>query len=143
MVMYGPDDGADGNIWHWTAMAVAAYYKQLEVMRWLIEKGAKVDEDRELHELPSNAAASVGFIEGLELLKYKGCDLSKANSEGTSPVHCAAVVGNMPTLRLLKGWGVPMDVNNCFGRTPAYYTAEKGHTECSQFLNSAKSGVRK
>ena len=32
--------GADGNTWYYTAMAMAAHYKQLEVMRWLIEKGA-------------------------------------------------------------------------------------------------------
>ena len=71
--------------WHFTAMAWAAYFKQLEVMQWLIEKRARVDEDREWHMLPSNAAAGAGFIEGLELLKEKGCDLSKADSNGYTP----------------------------------------------------------
>jgi ankyrin len=79
---------ADGNTRHYTAMVLAAVHKQLEVMRWLIEKGAKVDEIREGHALPSNAAAGIGFIEGLGLLKEKGCDLSKADSNGLTPV-CA------------------------------------------------------
>ena len=61
----------DGKTWHYTAMTVAALYKQLEVMRWLIVKGANVDETREWHELPSNTAAGAGFIEGLELLKER------------------------------------------------------------------------
>ena len=38
---------------HYTAMAMAANFKQLEVMRWLIEKGAKMDEIREWHHRPS------------------------------------------------------------------------------------------
>jgi hypothetical protein len=135
--------GPDGNTWHCTAMAWAAFNHQLKILRWLIEKGGKVNEGRAWHQLPSNAAASAGFIEGLELLKYKGCDLSKANSEGSSPVHCAAIVGHLPTLRLLHSWGVPMNVKNYFGRTPAHYTAEKGHAECSAFFFSARSGVRK
>ena len=49
--------GNDGTTWYFTAMVMAAQYKQLEVMRWLIEKGAKVNETRERHVLPSNMAA--------------------------------------------------------------------------------------
>ena len=80
MVMHSRK-GDDGITRHWTAMAMAASCKQLEVMRWLIEKGAKVDETREWHVLPSIAAAGAGFIEGLELLKEKGCDLSKGRQQ--------------------------------------------------------------
>ena len=47
--------GPDGKTYYYTAMAWAASYKQLEVMRWLIEKGAKVNETRECHQLPSIA----------------------------------------------------------------------------------------
>ena len=117
--------GADGNTRLWTAMAWAALFKQLGVMRWLVEKGAKVAETREWHQLPSNVAAAAGFIEGLELLKEKGCDLSKADSDGFTPAHCAAREGHLPALRLLHSYGVPMNVKDKDGRTPAYCATKK------------------
>ena len=47
------EKGPDGKTWYYTAMAIAAICKQLKVMRWLIEEGAKMDEIREWHHRPS------------------------------------------------------------------------------------------
>ena len=64
----------------YSALAYAAWEEQLEVMRWLLDKGAKANEVRAYHEPPANVAASCGFIAGLELLKERGCDFTKGNS---------------------------------------------------------------
>jgi hypothetical protein len=131
----------NGKTRHFTAMVCAAFDKQLEMMRWLIEKGAKVNESREWYYSPSNHAAAVGFIEGLELLKEKGCDLSKADSTGATPVHDAAAYGQLPAIRFLLSYGVPMDVKDKSGRTPADCATRLGHTECAAFLKLLEIGV--
>lgn len=63
--------GADGNMWHCSALAVAASYNHFEVVRVLIKMGAKVNEEREWHGLPSCLAAGHGHLEVLELLVKK------------------------------------------------------------------------
>ena len=68
------EKGADGNVWHYSALAVAATHNQLEVVRVLIEMGAKVNEEREGYALPSVEAAGEGRLEVLELLVKNGCD---------------------------------------------------------------------
>jgi hypothetical protein len=56
----GSGKGGDGNMWHWSALAVAADHNQLEVVRVLIKLGAKVNEERGWHALPSCLAAAEG-----------------------------------------------------------------------------------
>ena len=55
----GSGKGDDGNMWHLTALAVAATHNQLEVARVLIKMGAKVNEEREWYALPSCLAAAI------------------------------------------------------------------------------------
>jgi ankyrin repeat protein len=114
-----------------SAIAWAAHYKQLEVMRWLIDNGAKVNEDREWHYLPSSSAAAAGFIEGLELLKEKGCDLSKANSIGFTPAHHAAIGGQQNIIQQLDEWNVPLDKKTMSRQKPADRADSHGHTQCA------------
>jgi hypothetical protein len=113
--------GPSGKTWYFTAMAMAAMYKQLELMRWLIEKGAKVNEDREWHYLPSNTAATAGFIEGLELLKEKGCDRQR---------QTAQAVRHLPALRLLHSFECPLDcLDNEGSNLPHFAAGGAGHED--------------
>ena len=121
--------------WHFTAMAWAAYFKQLEVMQWLIEKGAKVNETREWHWLPSTAASRVGFIEGLELLKEKGCDLTKSGSDGLTPVHNAAAGGHLPVLHLLYSYECSMDCLDAGGMNAAHHATQNSNQNIIQQLD--------
>ena len=60
--------GDDGNVWHCSALAMAAIFNQNEVVCVLIKMGAKVNEEREWYILPSVQAAGHGRLEVLELL---------------------------------------------------------------------------
>ena len=80
-------EGADGNTWYSSALAFASGQSKIGVMGLLIQLGAKTDEERKWHVLPSNQAAAAGSIEGLKLLKENGCNVSAKDSEGNTPVH--------------------------------------------------------
>ena len=60
--------GVSGNVWHYSALAMAAFHNQLEVVFVLIKMGVKVNEGREWYGLPSVEAAANGRLEVLELL---------------------------------------------------------------------------
>jgi ankyrin repeat protein len=121
-----------------SALAFASCVKQLEVMRVLIQLGAKVNETRKRHHAPSVTAAFDGFAEGLKLLKDQGCQLALEDSTGLAPVHAAADQGHLSILYLLQSSGVPMDSKGVRGRcTPADWATQAGHTDCAQFLLTA------
>jgi ankyrin repeat protein len=125
---------SNGNTLHFSALAVAADYNRLGVMHLLIQLGAKVDEDRERHLLPSNQAAAAGSIDVLKLLKENGCNLSAIGSKGLTPVHSAAMVGHLPVLELFHSWDEDMQVVDAHGHTPLDWAKSKGHTDCVEFL---------
>lgn len=120
--------------WKFTSLALAACFKQLEVMQWLIEEGAKVDEIREWHKLPSNLAASERFIAGLELLNQKGCNFNLADVKENTPVHVAAFQNDLSTLRFFQSWGVALDTKNKVGKTPCCVAKAAGSKETADFL---------
>ena len=101
LVVYSVND-EHGNVWHSTALAVAATYNQLDVVRVLINMGAKVNEERVWHVLASVQAAGNGHLEMLELLVKNGCDLGLGDSEGFTPICAAAQLqGYLPILNVL------------------------------------------
>jgi hypothetical protein len=87
-------DGDGDRKKYYTALSLAASHSQFEIMHLLIGLGAKVVEKRDHHYLASNAAASVGFREGLELLKTRGCDLHEADNHGSTPILTGAKYGH-------------------------------------------------
>jgi hypothetical protein len=119
----------DGITWYYTALALAATHNQLGVMRLLIQLGAKTDEEREWHHLPSTEAAGMGSIEGLKLLKENGCNISAQDRGGRSPVLIAAQQGHLPVLQLLHSWGEDMHVADANGNTPLDWAKSEAHTE--------------
>jgi ankyrin repeat protein len=126
--------GNGENTWHFTALAFAATYNQLEVVRVLIKMGAKVNEEREWYHLPSCLAAAEGHLEMLELLVKNGCDLGLGDCDGMTPAHCAAQNNHLHILHFLHSSGAPMHTKNNKGETPADLTTLQGHTECAKFL---------
>jgi hypothetical protein len=124
---------ADGNVWHRTALCVAVSFAQLKVMRWLIQKGARVNETRDYFHLPSNLAAAKAFRRGLEALKDAGTNMSREDADGFAPVHHASLNGHVTILRLLHSWGETMDVKNKQHHSAASFAARRG-SSCSDFL---------
>jgi ankyrin repeat protein len=123
-------------VYHWSPLALASYTCNLPLLALLIQQGANVNEQRVWHALPSVEGAAVGFIEGLELLKEKGCDLSKGDSSGLKPVHCAAAGGHLPLLCLLFSWNVPMQAQDNGLNDVAHYAAFQGRHDIIQQLHN-------
>ena len=64
--------------WRWSPLAQAAGKKQLDVMRVLLDLGARVGDTREYHTAPAIEAALGGFAEGLKLLDENGCPIARS-----------------------------------------------------------------
>jgi len=76
--------GAEINPPGWTPLAYAASAGQTEVVRYLIESGAKVDAPSANGTTPLMMAARGGHAATIDLLLAKGADINHQNENGAS-----------------------------------------------------------
>lgn len=81
--------GAEINPVGWTPLAYAASSGQLEVVRYLIEVGAKVDAESANGTTPLMMAARGGHATTIDLLMAKGADVNHRNENGASALAWA------------------------------------------------------
>ncbi|XP_071085792.1 ankyrin repeat domain-containing protein 50-like [Haliotis cracherodii] len=92
---------------------------------------------REDGRTPVMCAASEGHGHVVNLLVDKGADLSPVDDKGENILHVACLGGYMDVVKYLLLQD-NMDINSrgCYGRTPIMKTAEKGHREAFDILDS-------
>ena len=81
--------GAEINPEGWTPLAYAASSGQVEVVRYLIEVGAKVDAASANGTTPLMMAARGGHAATIDLLLAKGADINHRNENGASALAWA------------------------------------------------------
>lgn len=92
MMKYLIDMGADINATdnYGTLLMKMASYGNLEGVRFLAEKGAKLNTvSKEFGMTAAHAAALSGNVEVLKYLASKGCDMTKKDKEGKTPLYYA------------------------------------------------------
>jgi len=148
------DHGADPN----SALHAAALHGELEAVKALIARGARIDlpvatalgrmedarrllagassEDR---HLALTLAADFGHVEIVRLLLDAGEDPNRYNPVGghshTTPLHQAAGRGHGEVVRLLAESGARLDVKDILWHaTPADWARHAGRTEIEEYL---------
>ncbi len=97
---------------------LATTRNNLTVVKWLIEKGAKVDAQNVIQETPLHFAAIKGYSEIATVLLQHGADPNTpARSFGATPLHIAVRYDHIEVARLLLDHGA--SVNRPVGRTEA------------------------
>jgi uncharacterized protein len=109
-------EAADG----FTALHLAAFFGQLEVVAVLLEHGAAVDAQagNPSHVQPLHSAAAGGHAAIAALLLERGADPDARQEGGFVPLHSAAARGDDVTARLLLERGADRDARTDDGRRP-------------------------
>ncbi len=139
----GPNNPDKGG----TALTWAAWLNYPEVVKVLLDRGAKVNAaDAEgrtaLHE-------AIGWgVETVRPLLDKGADVNARTKSGETPLMLAAA-GNQPTgcqpevVRLLLDKKADVNARDDDGRTPLMFAAENGRLENAKLLLSEGADVRR
>ncbi|CAF1379307.1 unnamed protein product [Rotaria magnacalcarata] len=126
---------------HW-----AAINNHIELIRYLIAKGATVDLiGGDLKSTPLHWACRQGCTEAFFLLVDNGAAIKSADVNGVQPIHIAAQYGQIKILAYLLGSGVDVDCVDERGFTPLMYSCigpssgyvplpNSSHVCCTQFL---------
>jgi len=106
----------------------------LEVVKYLVSKGALVNSASCHGTTPLMAAAEVGNVKVLQYLVQCGADVSAVCIRGTTALHHAARGGSMQAVKFLIKKGIPVNYQDHCGRCAIHIAAVMGKREVVQTL---------
>eukprot|EP00027_Filamoeba_sp_ATCC50430_P004823 CAMPEP_0168560428 /NCGR_PEP_ID=MMETSP0413-20121227/11055_1 /TAXON_ID=136452 /ORGANISM="Filamoeba nolandi, Strain NC-AS-23-1" /LENGTH=851 /DNA_ID=CAMNT_0008591729 /DNA_START=131 /DNA_END=2682 /DNA_ORIENTATION=- len=121
-----------------TALHIAAYEGQFDMVYYLLSKGADVSE-RDVHGwTPLHCAAVNLHLKTCSLLLTRGADPNAVNLQSTTPLHY--IIRGQYSEELIEVFdlmiekGVNLECKNKYDETPLMQAAAKGLTESVRFL---------
>jgi uncharacterized protein len=122
-----------------TPLHLAAFFRQPETARLLVESGALVDvvaRNEQLRVTPLQSAAAAREEETAALLLERGADPNAQQLGGYTALHAVAQNGDEPLVRLLLARGANPALTTDDGRTAADFARDGGHPELAALLSS-------
>ena len=140
------EHGADINAMNdgGTTPLISAAYGNLDMVRFLLSKGALVNPSasgKETSTPPLHMAARGGNREIMELLAENGAQIDAVDQDGKTALHWAVQDGKADLAKQLLKMGSPVDVKEkTAGRTVLHTAAIKGYTDIAEMLLARNAG---
>jgi len=124
-------------------LSYPAYGASVEILEYLVSKGAKVNAKDHLGSTPLHSAACSNTKEVLEYLVSKGADVNARDHLGQTPMHQAASQNpRVEVLECLVANGVNVNVKTDGGMTPLHYAIlNNPNVEVIKYLVSKGANV--
>ena len=111
----GIDLNATGNI---TPLCFAAELGDIQIVRLLLDKGAKINNGGISNITPLHIASWKGYIDLARELINAGADINAPDNNGNTPLHLASQSGNVEMARLLLDNEAQINATNNESKTP-------------------------
>ncbi|NCD71294.1 ankyrin repeat domain-containing protein [Mucilaginibacter agri] len=120
-----------------TPLGLASFFGHLEVARYLVLKGADVNQPAQngFNVAPIHSAVAGNYTDITKFLIDSGAKVNVVQQAGTTPLHSAAQNGNLDILIMLLEAGALVDVRMEGGKLPADLAREKGFNEIADILS--------
>ena len=119
---------------HNTPLHLASLNGHLDIVKYLIKKGANVNTRNRKNQMPLHLAVHNAHKEIIKYLVKHGADMNVVEDEGDTPVAWAAYKGQTEIVLLLIELGARIDIQNKAGNTPLHWAAEKGDLDVTKVL---------
>jgi ankyrin repeat protein len=112
------------------------YDGQLEIVKYLLVQGARLDLGNENGSTPLHEASDNGYVEIVRFLVEAGANVNaKTKSDGETPLISAATDGYVQTVKSLLDKGAEVNLRTTQnGLTPLMLSANRGHAEVVRLL---------
>jgi ankyrin repeat protein len=118
-----------------TNLIIASYFGHREIVKLLLEKGAKIEASDNEGWAPLSWAAKNGHDAVVKLLLTKGANVEANGSRGCAPLLWAAKNGHDAVAKLLLAQGANIEVKDSeHGETPLLWGAKNGHDDVVKLL---------
>jgi uncharacterized protein len=120
-----------------TPLGLACYFGQNEVARYLVLKGADVNQpsNNGFNVYPIHSAAAGNYTDIVRMLIDNGAQVNVKQQAGSTPLHSAAQNGNLEMLILMLEHGAEVNTRMEGGKLPADVAREKGFDEIAEILS--------
>ncbi len=127
-----------------TPLYNAVFAQQKELVKYLLNKRAKVSIVNVDGDTPLHRAAAEGIKEIIEVLIQKGAFYYTKNKKGRTPLFSAALQGEVEAAEILLEKGDRVNRQDKLGDTPLHLAALKGKEKMVKFLlqNGADSSIK-
>ena len=109
-----------------TPLILAGYYNHQDVVRFMLERGAPVDEKDSSGNTALMGACFKGYTEIAEILIDAGADVDARNGMGGTCLIFAITFNREPIARLLLNRGADPDARDPGGKTALDYARAQG-----------------
>jgi ankyrin repeat protein len=119
-----------------TPLALACYFGQYEAARYLVFKGADINQSINGNSgiRPIHLAAAQNHLDVVNMLLERNVEVNIQHDTGITPLHYAAKQGNLEMLIALLEDGADVNITMEDGATPADLAMENGHFEIADIL---------
>ena len=130
-----------------TPLFVATRHDAADIVEYLLECGADVQETTDDGWAPLHIAASLGYESLVSILLAFGASPGRKTDSGVTPGMFAASFGHASVLQLLHDAGADLGgcsnvAGACIGQVPAWWAAHKGHVACLRVLRECGVELR-
>ncbi|MDR0140170.1 ankyrin repeat domain-containing protein [Metabacillus idriensis] len=118
----------------WTPLHWATQECQMEIIQYLLFKGANINSKDNNGFSPLYQAASEGRIKLVDFLIDKGAEIDIRSSNGTTPLIIASCYGHLESVKYLVGKGADINVKEDKGNTALSFAVQYGNEKVALFL---------
>lgn len=122
---------------NFTALGLACYFGNEEVVRYLLLKGADVNlpSNNGFNVYPIHAAVAGNFVNLTKVLINNEARVNVIQQSGLTPLHSAAQNGNIELIILLLEHGAEVNLRMEGGKLACDLAKEKGYDEIADILS--------
>ncbi|WP_353282647.1 ankyrin repeat domain-containing protein [Wolbachia endosymbiont (group A) of Pogonocherus hispidulus] len=125
-----------------TLLHIAAYNGKLDVVEYLISKGADFSAKDKLNSTPlHSAAAEAGKLDIVKYLVNRGADVNAQSKYCSTPLHYAAESGELDKVKCLIDKGADINAKDGYGWIPLHCAAESEKWDIVKYLISKGANV--
>ncbi|HJW89425.1 MAG TPA: ankyrin repeat domain-containing protein [Anaerolineales bacterium] len=117
-------------------LGLAAFFGHLEVVEYLLVKGAEVNSAsrNQMQVMPLHAAVARESVEIAKALLEQGAQVNARQQDDFTPLHAAAQNGQVEMAQLLLDFGAEVNARMSNSKTPLALAEEFNHAEVASLL---------
>ena len=135
-ILNGMED-SNGN----TLLGVAIIEGKIEIVKYLVSAGAKVNHRNSSQKTPLIIAIKEEQLNLIAYLLSKGADVNLVSYLNETPLHKAVSSGELEIVKLIVSYGADLNFQNDIKETPLFIALENDYSDIAEYLISKGAQV--
>ncbi|NSX83811.1 hypothetical protein GOM44_06360, partial [Wolbachia endosymbiont of Atemnus politus] len=118
----------------WTILHIASQESNLEMVKYLADKGSNINAKNASGSKPIHIAAREGYKDTVEFFLSKGLSINEFGTANQTLLHYAAMKGRLEVVKYLITQGADVNAKDAIGLTPMHIAATFGYKDVIEVL---------